>query len=79
MGVSDDLKIDHEKLKCAYIWSIVHVHLFLDRSYILISSFVICINVQDWGLLSKFPPILYFHNFTAMCNHTLGIEYHVYI
>ena len=30
--------------------------------------------VQGWRLLSQFPPI-----FSALSNHTLAIEYHVYI
>ena len=32
-----------------------------------------------WGLLSRFPPFRYFPNFSALSNHTLDIEYHVYI
>ena len=32
-----------------------------------------------WGLLSQFPPFRYFPIFSALSNHTLFIEYHVYI
>ena len=35
--------------------------------------------VQGWGLLSQFPPFRYFPIFSALSNHTLTIEYHVYI
>ena len=34
---------------------------------------------QGWGLLSQFPPFLYFLNFSALSEHMLAIEYHVYI
>ena len=34
---------------------------------------------QGWGLLRQFPPSPYFPNFAALWNHTLAIEYHVYI
>ena len=32
-----------------------------------------------WGLLSQFPPFRYFLIFLALSEHTLAIEYHVYI
>ena len=35
--------------------------------------------IQGWGLLSQFPPFRYFPIFSALSNHTLAIEYHVYI
>ena len=35
--------------------------------------------VQGWGLLNQFPPFRYFPIFSALSNHTLAIEYHVYI
>ena len=38
-----------------------------------------CGLVQGWGLLSQFPPFRYFPIFSALSNHTLAIEYHVYI
>ena len=34
---------------------------------------------QGWGLLSQFPPFCYFPNFSELWNHTLAIDYHVYI
>ena len=34
---------------------------------------------QGWGLLSQFSPFRYFPNFSELWNHTLAIEYHVYI
>ena len=36
-------------------------------------------HYQGWGLLSQFPPFRYFLNFSALSEHTLAIEYHVYI
>ena len=35
--------------------------------------------VSGWGLLSQSPPFRYFLNFSALSEHTLCIEYHVYI
>ena len=34
---------------------------------------------QGWGLLRQFPPFRYFPNFSALLEHTLDIEYCVYI
>ena len=34
---------------------------------------------QGWGLLGQLPPFRYFLNFSALSEHTLPIEYHVYI
>ena len=34
---------------------------------------------QGWRLLSQFPRFRYFPIFSALSNHTLAIEYHVYI
>ena len=32
-----------------------------------------------WGLLSQFPPFLYFPKFSALSKNAFAIEYHVYI
>ena len=37
------------------------------------------VYLATWGLLSQFPPFRYFPIFSALSNHTLAIEYHVYI
>ena len=34
---------------------------------------------QGWGLLSRFPPFLYFSNFSTSLKYMLAIEYHVHI
>ena len=47
----------------------------------VISQYCKWLRLADhgWGLLSQFPPIRYFPIFSALSNHTLAIEYHVYI
>ena len=42
-----------------------------------------CVSMRvcnpGWGLLSQFPPFRHFLKFSALSEHTLAIEYHVYI
>ena len=52
----------------------IHVHRTLNMDGIMGAELD-----QGWGLLSQFPPFRYFPILSALSNHTLPIEYHVYI
>ena len=50
-----------------------------DMSCVDVVQDVCGITLQGWGSLSQFPPFRYFLIFLALSEHTLAIEYHVYI
>ena len=68
-----------------HIWTIVAANVFFSynwKTYWYISVPHSCIIISShslgWGLLSRFPPFRYFHNFSTSLKYMLAIEYHVH-